>query len=186
MKLGDNADWIVPKDYPNDMKATLASLEEFKQIVPSHLRTRILIPIQGTTAEEYLECLKRSRVMFPDCTYFGIGGIAGANLTNVQALKPLQARIQLVKHILDNVGDDIQFHLFGCTSTQWGAIYGDERVVSCDSARFWNQAKSGYVSGKHAGIVSFFAIALEYLTFLMEITNPQNPTNQASFDDLFD
>lgn len=186
LKLGDTVNWVVPKDYANDMLATLESLKEFKTLVPSQFEERILIPIQGSTPEEYLESLKRSREIFPEHTYFGIGGIAGANLTKVQGFKSLTARIQLVQYILDNVGNDITFHLFGCTSIQWKAIYGDERVVSCDSARFWNQAKSGYVSGKHAGIVSFYGIAHEWLKFLMEITTQQNPTNQATFDDLFD
>lgn len=185
LKLDSTVNWIVPKDYPNDRAKTIASLRDFKSKMPASFEGKLLIPIQGSDPADYVECLKEARAIFPDENYFGIGGIAGAELTTIPELKSLSSRIRLVEHILGSIKSDERVHLFGCTSTQWISVYGHSCVVSCDSARFGQQAKYGGLTGKHGGVVSYYAIANQWIQFLMEITNPQNPTNQASFTDIF-
>jgi len=183
-KLGDLVDHVVPKDYPNDMQGTIASLKEFIDIMPANLETKLLIPLQGSTPEEYVECYESASDLAGSSDYFGFGGIAGGTLTRVPNLQPVSKRIAAVQHLLDNT-DIAHLHLFGCTNIQWLDLYKDDRIVSCDSARFGQQSKFGGLTGPHGGIVSYFAIANEWIRFLMELVNPQNPTNQATFEDQF-
>ena len=185
-KLGESCDWIVPKDYPNDTAMTVKSLRQFAKLyAASPIHAQPLIPLQGSNAAEYIECYLQARGIFPDATYFGIGGIAGAALTTIPELKALRARIELVKAILEEIDEEHTIHLFGCTSTQWLDIYQDPRVVSCDSARFGQAAGHDLPRGKHGGIIGYFAVASAWLQFVMEIASPQASNDQHDFEQFF-
>ncbi len=186
LKMGDCVDWVVPKDYPNRTMETIESLKEFKLHMPDSLQHKLLIPLQGSTPEEYVECYNQAREIFPDQEYFGFGGIAGAALTTVPNLQPLPRRMEAVRYLLDHT-DVKQLHLFGCTNIQWLNLYQDERIVSCDSARFGQQAKTDAFYGKHGGVMSYFAIAAEWVKFLTHLVNPdQTRSDEISFDGFFE
>lgn len=179
--LDDLVDWIVPKDYPNDMKATLDSLNEFKQLAGDEFKGKLLIPIQGQNPDEYIECYDEACKIFPDAEYFGFGGIAKANPNSAPLLTNQSARLEAVLHLLDNRQVPM-LHLFGATNLQWLPAYLRDEVVSCDSHKFRNSVDAEQTRvGKHGGMWGYVAVLKVYLDFIMQLVNHEKPEGFGQF-----
>lgn len=180
--LGDElVDWVVPKDYPNDKKATIESLKEFKALAQGEFKGKLLIPIQGKTALEYVECYDEARLIFPDADYFGFGGIAKASPNRAPLLTKQQARLEAVMYLL-SAREVPRLHLFGATNLQWLPAYLRDEVVSCDSHKFRNNVDAQQTrTGKHGGMWGYVAVLKEYLDFIMQLVNYEKPDGFGDF-----
>lgn len=179
--LGDLVDWIVPKDYPNDRLRTIESLKEFKTLAGDEFNGKLLIPIQGTHADEYIQCFDEASEIFPEADYFGFGGIAKASPLTAPLLTNQQARLEAVLHLLDN-REVKQLHLFGATNLGWLTAYLRDEVVSCDSHKFRNTVDAEQTrTGKHGGMWGYVAVLKVYLDFIMQLVNYEKPEGFGEF-----
>lgn len=176
ISLGDELlEWVVPKDYPNDLERTLESLREFQALAQGRFDGRLLIPIQGKNADEYVQCYDEALRIFPEAKYFGFGGIAKASPSRAPLLTKQSSRLDAVIHLLDN-RDVESLHLFGATNLQWLPAYLRDEVVSCDSHKFRNNVDSQQTrTGVHGGMWGYVAVLKEYLDFIMQLVNYEKP-----------
>jgi hypothetical protein len=91
------ADYVVPKDFPNDAAKTISSVDHFLELVPEPWPFKILIPLQRPYEDSFQ--------FFKDYDYFGLGGLLG--------LPPSEQ----LKHIKDGVkllaSHKKKIHIFG-------------------------------------------------------------------------
>jgi len=173
-KWKEGVDWIVMKDFPNDRQRTIDSLEEWVKIAPTNILERTIVPLQGRDGADYLRCYNEAIDIFPECEYWGFGGIAGQGITKASNLQTIAHKKQAVEHLLDN-SDVENLHLFGQTNLQWTEIYQRPEVVSCDSARFGHAVHYEVPRGKGGSQLHAWSEAFEYYKFCMMISEEYLP-----------
>lgn len=188
-KWGRGVDWVVMKDFPNDRQRTIESLKEWVKIAPTDIMERTIVPLQGRDGADYLRCYEEALDLFPDCPYWGFGGIAGQGITKASSMQTIAHKQQAVEHLLDNT--EIQnLHLFGQTNLQWTHIYQRPEIVSCDSAKFGHAVHYDIPRGKGGSQLHAWAEALEYYKFCMMISETYLPQGrrpkQHDFGGFFD
>ncbi len=167
-KYGKNAT-IVAKDFPNDTNKTVASVKKlFKYMDNLGIEPDVLIPLQGREPADYLRAYDE---LSGYGTYFGVGGIAGSDITRAPALRGIGAKQAVVKSLLDTT-DISKVHIFGQTTTPWAHICADDRIYSCDSNRFGQNAlhqNGGLRIGKGSGYSYGARVMADYLDFCLDL-----------------
>lgn len=190
IEYSNGVEWVVPKDYPNDRKRTVASVIEFFELAPPEVAAKAIVPIQGVDGPDYLRCWKeiQEACSLPDDQYVGLGGIAGSDITRVASMRTTQQKKEAVKHVLDN--SEIRIHLFGQTNFNWTEFYHHPQIVSCDSSKFGHGVHYETPRGKNGSQIHAWLEAGEYYKFVMMISEGYTPQGkkpkQHDFGGFFD